>query len=408
MTSERSTLSDARAERRAATELIRRCLSRSGPPDAAELRRLLTITSESTLLASAAHHRTQGWLHECLRNVPGVSDRLVAELKAARNWAAQRHMHAMWQLDRLRPALDDSGVPWVVFKGPILADVLHGSAGRRTYDDLDVLVHPAGFRRVIDVVEGLGGRLMDRNWDLLRRERRGQVHLALHGGLELDLHWDLVNVHRRRMLIDTSAVLDRRTVIRVSNLDLPTLDPTDSLIHLAVHAAVSGGDGLVWLKDIERAVAHRSPDWADVVERSRAWGVSGSVGLMLDRARRMLDAEVPVSIPVDLVGGRRIRLVRAVDRWSPPGVARGGPVPDRVMARALGHGLVGGLMVLLRRGMRHFDPRGQDRYSAFTPGGSTADREAFFAEVGLRTSLDSPPVADAAPSEVQGHRRRKE
>jgi hypothetical protein len=369
------------AQRRTAGRLLRWSLRNPTADLAVDPGALLRQVDEPTLVLLASYHKCEGWLYEALRVLPAVPPSLLASLKAARNWAAQRHLHAVWQLGRLMPVLEGVGIPWAVVKGPVLAEAIHMGAGRRTYDDLDLLVDPAGFRRVVDALEQHAGRVLDRNWALLRHERRGQVHFGLHGGLELDLHWNLINVHRRRMRIDTPVLLDRRQTVDVGGRPTPTLDPTDSLIHLAIHAAVSGGDRLVWLKDLERAVAVRPPAWHELVARSRDWRVAPAVGLMLGRARAVLHADVPAEVPVDLVGRARARLIAGIERRAALEASIGGPIPSRFLARTLGHGLAGGAAVLARRAARHFDPRGQTRYSAYSMRGTGADREAFFEDV---------------------------
>jgi hypothetical protein len=372
---------DPARARRAAMRLVRLGVTRDPTTGTEAIERLLDHVDEDVVLDLAAHHRIEGLLYERLRTVPAAPAGLVAALKAQRDSAAQRHLYGLWQLGRVQAALDDAGVPWVVVKGPVLVELLYGAAGRRTYHDLDVLVRPSDFRTAVERLQAIGGRLLDRNWPLLHRERRGQVHVELHPGMSLDLHWDLVNVHRRRMSIDTGALLDRRVRLDVGGVSAPTLDTADSVIHLAVHAALSGGDLLVWLKDVERAVAVRPPSWDEVVARSAAWRVSGPVAVILERARTIVGADVPESVPARLIGRRRLELIRRIDRrWmldAPPG----GPTPARFMARLIGHGPTGGLLVLWHRVFRHFDPREPHRSSPFAPAGSPHDRDAYFEAV---------------------------
>ena len=375
---------DRAPARRAAARLVRLGVAGDLEADAGAIGRLLARTDAAEIVAKAEHHRVEGLLYEWLRTVPDASPELVAALKARRDWAAQRHLYGIWQLGRVQSALEEAGLPWVIVKGPVLTEVLYGAAGRRTYHDLDVLVRPADFRAAIARLESIDGRLLDRNWRLLRREQRGQVHIALHPGMSLDLHWDLVNVHRGRMSIDTEDILARRVRVNVGGAAVPTLDPTDSLIHLAVHAAVSGGDLLVWLKDVERAIAVRPPVWDEVIERSRAWHVGGAVGLILERSRTALGAQVPEDVPLLMVGRRGMPLVRWIDRRWPFESGRRGPTPARFMARLIGHGPAGGALVLLRRVLRHFDPREPRRSSPFAPAGDQSDRDAFLSAVEAR------------------------
>lgn len=379
---------DGPGERRAAGNLLRACLTgeETLAPDVTA--GLLAQTSAITLLRLARYHEVAGWLYEAVADLPEAPAALLAGLEESHLDAVQRHLHGLWQLTRIGATLDSAGVRWVVVKGPVVVDLLHGPLGRRRYKDLDVLVHPADFGTALEALRADGGALLDRNWSLLRRDLRAQVHLALPSGLDLDLHWDLVNVHRHRMAIDTGAILGRRQTVDLGGVSVPTLDPADTIIHLAVHAAISGGDKLMWLKDIERAVARRPPDWDALVDRSQAWRVAGSVGLLLERARTVLSADVPINVPVALLGRGRRRLVHLIDRLEPVEVSRGGPTPGRTLARAIGHGFVTGTVVMAQRFRRHFDPREPARSSPFTADGTDLDREAYLravAEIGART-----------------------
>ena len=92
---------------------------------------------------------------------------------------------------------------------------------------------------------------------------------------------------------------------------MPTLDPVDTLLTLAFHAARSDGHRLVWLKDVERAVAVEEPDLDELVRRCRAARCAPPVGLILSRARSLLDAEIPAEIiramtPIPLRAADRI------------------------------------------------------------------------------------------------------
>jgi hypothetical protein len=371
---------DRLARRRAAGALLR--LSLLERPSRSDLAaRLLGRTDPSLLLDLARYHGVAGMVYEAVRDEPGAPAELLTGLEKHHLAAVQWHLHGLWQLARLGGALDGAGVRWVVVKGPVLVDTLYGALGRRQYKDLDILVHPAEFASTVTALEAHGALLLDRNWSLLRRERRAQVHFALASGLDLDLHWDLVNVQRRHMAMDTAAIIERRTFIDLGGLRVPTLDQADTVIHLAVHAALSGGDKLMWVKDIERAVAVRPPDWDQVVARARAWHVAGSVGLMLDRARRILAADIPMGVPEMLVGRNSMQIARAIDRLDRLEASSGAPTPGRVLARTIGHGVADGAMVMAQRFIRHFDPREPARSDPFAPAGDYRDRQAYLAAV---------------------------
>jgi hypothetical protein len=317
-------------------------------------------------------------VYERLRSVDDVPSTLLAELHHRYARAVRGHLRVIWELAQLQPLLDATGVRWAVVKGPVAVELLYAAPGLRAYQDLDLLVDPAAFRDVLTALEGAGSQVMDRNWRLLRRELLGEVHLRLPRGTSLDLHWNLLNMNRGRMWIDSVEVLERSVRRDLGGVIVPTLDPADTVVHLAVHAGVSGGDRLLWLKDVERAATLLEPTWEVVVERARRWNVSAPVGLILGRARDVLAADIPAWVPGQLLSSRSSRLVRLVGRVSPWELSVGRlTAVSHVVSRTLSHGPLRATAWFIRRVLRSLDPREPAASSVFTPRGDTADREAY-------------------------------
>jgi hypothetical protein len=365
-----------------ATELLRVLLRESDGVDLERAGRLIALTTPDVVLEVARYHGVSGLISPSMQRLDGASKTLLAELRADFDASVHRHLLSTWELSRLKATLDPTGVPWVVIKGPAAVELLYGGQGGRLYQDLDLLVDPSRFREVLAALEASGLRQLDRNWAVLRRDLRGEVHYGGATGLEIDLHWNLVNMYRGRMRISTRELLGRAADVQLAGVDVRTLDPTDSLIHLCVHAAISGGDRILWLKDIERAVAVRPPVWDDLVARSRRWHVATPVGLMLARSARFLGAGGPAEVVSDLVGRGAMQFIRGIDRLFPWQRALGRLTsPNRLMARSIGQGPIGASVWLVVRSVRNLD-RGQEQASsAFTPGGDDRDRAAFIASV---------------------------
>jgi len=192
--------------------------------------------------------------------------------------------------------------------------------------------------QALDAVEGSGGSLLDVNWPLLTELGVGELLLRLPGGTLLDLHWHLVNdrVLRRTFHIPMPELLERARLRRIGNSAVRTLDATDAVLHLCIHGCLSGGDRLVWLKDLERALACDPPDWGELAGRARSWRVALPVALMLIRARATLSALVPEGVTEVLVGDRRVwpRIVAVADRLPPLERAIGNRSIGRMVSRS--------------------------------------------------------------------------
>ena len=99
--------------------------------------------------------------------------------------------------------------------------------------------------------------MLDRNWRVIRREMRGQVHMTARFGTSADVHWHLINRAsvRGSFAIDMDELFARARRVSLDGPDVLTLDPSRHAAATGLHAGLSGGTKLAWLKDIERAAA---------------------------------------------------------------------------------------------------------------------------------------------------------
>ena len=345
------------------------------------------------LVARARHHGVEACAHLSLRFEEWIDRRIRDELEAAYHSALQVHLRALHDLRIAGAALDDAGIAWASFKGPVLAEHTYRRHDLRSYSDLDLLVPPTRFREAIAVLERNGGEVLDRNWRLIRERMSGEVHVRLPTGTLADLHWHLFNrVERRRCFpLDTGDVLSRAVVVDVDGVAARTLSPEDTLVHLALHACMSGGTQLLWCKDLEQAVTNASINWDAVVERAVEWRAGPPTAVMLSAASRALDFPVDDEVLRRLSPGPLWRhLTRFADRWSPPEQWSGGRSirrdlclasreDDRASAVELMR-RIGSLVKKRDRGAPHPTDRDPSNpVSLHHPDGDTRDQAAYFA-----------------------------
>ena len=213
-------------------------------------------------------HGVEACVHLSLRSVEGIGRETRSQLEQAYFVALRSHALAIRDLTIAAEAFDHAGLPWLAFKGPVLAEHVYRRADLRSYGDLDLLVPPAQLGAAVDALERAGGQLLDRNWQMVLKHIRGQLHVLLPAGTTVDLHWDLLNdVPSRQVFpIAVNDLIARRNTVEIGTLAIPTLAVEDTVVHLALHACTSGGNRLIGYKDLEQAVAHLPIDW-DVVIR---------------------------------------------------------------------------------------------------------------------------------------------
>ena len=345
------------------------------------------------LAQHAARHRVVPFLAAAIRtaDVP-VSEEAMASLTRTHATRTAAHLRVLADLDAVRTALSANEVPFFVIKGPVLSEHLYPSADLRTYEDLDLLVPPSAFERAVGALRGAGSQLLDRNWSLTRADTRGQLHLQLPMGTLADLHWHLLNREnvREGFAVRTEELFERGRTVEVAGRGLPTLDVVDTLLHVALHAALSGGDRLVWLKDIERALVVDQPSWDAVIERARAWKAGRSVAIALARSRRSLGAPLPDEVLNALFASRAWRRVGdMLDRRFPTeeSVGRASPaVFWAQLTRDTGAATTRALASRASRRLRAMTRGGSSPGAVFKPSGTPEDERTFLRRVGNEDS----------------------
>lgn len=302
---------------------------------------------------SAAHrHGVPGYAWRAIEGSGVLSPELEHELQAGFYWAVARHMRTVTELVGIGAVLDGADVDWLVFKGPVLAEGVHSEPGLRGYNDLDVLVRPSHLGRALQALEAAGGATLDKNWDLLLRELRGEVHVVAPQGTIVDLHWHLINQPRARgtFELNMDELMDRRMSVEVGGLQVPTFDPADAVVHLALHTVLSGGDRLVWFKDIERSVVSRPPDWPAIADRCARWRTGLVVDVALRRTAALIAPVMPTSSELELHSSRTwMSALQTACALSPGDALPGAGSLARMTSKATGHNLRGSSSQLMRK-----------------------------------------------------------
>lgn len=281
--------------------------------------RLLTAAASQLdeLAAAAEHHRISPAVYRLVRPTETCPPKVVDSLAGSYHQQVTRHLITSADLAVAGQALSGSGITWLVMKGPVLSDRLWPSPDMREYFDLDIVVARPQFGDAIAALEAAGATLVDRNWPLINWQRRAELTLLLPNGTGLDLHWDLVNDYRTRqhLAVPTADMMTRACRVSLGQMSVPTFDAADTLLSLAVHAALSGANRLMWLRDVELALSVAELDLDEFTERAERSRLSLICQIVLAKVHRTLGTETPSSIsraPWQLVTGIADR------RWPAP------------------------------------------------------------------------------------------
>ncbi|MBO0884712.1 MAG: nucleotidyltransferase family protein, partial [Mycobacterium sp.] len=167
-----------------------------------------------------------------------------AAVELQRSYAASvsAHTRALSDVELVVSAFDAAGLTPRVIKGPVLAEAVYRRPDLRSYVDLDVLVKPDEFESGLHALERAGARIHERNWSLVRDRELGELRLITPSAGAIDLHRHLFNDPRARaeFPVDLVAVHERLRPVRLGGIVVQTLDPVDTVVHLALHACLAG------------------------------------------------------------------------------------------------------------------------------------------------------------------------
>jgi hypothetical protein len=285
------------------------------------------------VVEAAGYHRVVGCVSASLQGSDAEPD-LLASLAAASRRTSGRTMLATAALRSVRDALG-ADVDWLVVKGPILDAVFYPRPRLRSFTDLDVLVAPSQLEATVELLVAAGYVLADSNWQLIRDRVAGELHLQKEGCAPVDLHWTLLfNEHLRQVFrFDTAAMIGRARTFEVAGGPVRTFDAVDTVLHLAVHAALEGGDRLVWLKDIDVAVRAGVP-WDELSARAHDARVQLPVAALLARTARALGTPLPDDLLARLAPRNWRTLTAAADAAFPAARSTGVGSPATLLARS--------------------------------------------------------------------------
>jgi hypothetical protein len=253
------------------------------------------------LLHLAARHGLEPLLARSLAldGQSEVPSSIAGRLATSLDGNAWRSAYLTGELHRLGRALDAANVPFIPYKGPLLAERLYGDPALRMAGDLDILVKPGDVATASDVAIGLG---YERIWPiqpLSPAQRKVHTHTKYHdrfqmgrgqAQLRLEVHWAIVPRQVgfppdwKNLWEDLESVQVRgRTWLRHS--------PEMLLLWLSAHGGNHCWLSARFLVDIAELLRQQPQlDWSRVIERSAQWRGARMLRLCLDLAHRLVSA----------------------------------------------------------------------------------------------------------------------
>ena len=252
------------------------------------------------VLQRGSHHKLLPLLHAHLRTHAGVPETVRALLLARARATSQQALFLLAEMARIGDRLRSEGLPFVILKGPSLADA-YGGLAKRPFLDNDILVDPESFPRVERALLDLG--FQERKRSALQQRGYLYVHGEYTFGRRVGPMGSTVDVHTRlvpfgyRYAPRVRDLLDRARDVPVAGSSVPAPSWEDTFVALCVNALKDQWNRLRLASDL--AEVGTFVDWGVVRERAARGRCLRAVRLAALVATDELDAEFPEAVVAD-------------------------------------------------------------------------------------------------------------
>jgi len=225
------------------------------------------------------------------------------------------------ELRRIQQQMQKLKLPWLVFKGPVLAVQAYGDLTLRHAGDLDLLVPMATLPTAEAVVAGMDYERVQPEFHLTPRQWRTYRHyfadfgyLHRRHGLNLELHWRLFG-NPRQFPLSASQLIGAAHPLAVAGTQVVAMAWADLLLYLCAHGAKHGWFRLFWLVDVDVLMRGCSPQQQQaLLARARELGVDRTLLQGVVLANRLLETPVDGALlqaaDAEPVVGKLVRMAR--------------------------------------------------------------------------------------------------
>lgn len=264
------------------------------------LRRLTqqNIDWEYVLKAATLHGLSPLLATHLVAVVPDrIPEPILQQLKAGQLEGMKGSVYLVHELMRVLKLLDTKNIPVLVFKGPILAQMIYGDVGLRQAGDLDLLIAKRDFSRVKDLLQSNGYLMEPQLSDAQQR-----AHLDFHCEIQfcnadqfsvVDLHWGLTP-RNFPFVLSFEDLWSRRQTILVAGRQVDTFSTEDLLLYLCVHGAKHYWIRLEWIAAVAELITHHQiADWTKLFRLAETTNSQKMLTLGLILARDLFELELP-------------------------------------------------------------------------------------------------------------------
>jgi len=249
----------------------------------------------ATVFANLQKHMKRHVPAQRLKQLGAINDRL-----------ARHNLLLFGEMCQLQDLFEQAGVPFVPFKGAVVAAAHYQDICLRAFGDIDLLVEQKNLDRAQRLLISRGYRRLPK-LDVLHSEdfyRSQQFKNSTNeqsfqlGNTDaiLDLHWAVQP--RRYLPLDTSEVINSCKSVNIHGRSFKTLTPELELAVLSAHGCRHHWNHLTWLCDIRQIIQGGLVDWSSAFKLTASLDAEKMLLLAVAAVEQFFDCSMPADLLV--------------------------------------------------------------------------------------------------------------
>lgn len=279
------------------------------------------IRDSESLLGLAEAHGVLGHLAAALA---GVADelscsQLLDSLRRRHRADLLSTLTLTAELFRMLDLFRQSGVEFVVVKGPVLAFRAYVDPSARHYVDIDMLVRNGDIQRAAEIFVAAGYQSRVSVEAIQAGKIPGEYRFWRAGTkIMFELHTERT-LRYFPLLLPVEEYFQKKTVLPLDGHSVPALSPEHEFVLISIHGATHFWERLMWIADLAAFVHNRTDvDWNRVRSCARDVGAERMLRLAVLLAERLLRVPIPAALHADVERDRMCtRLAHKIETWLP-------------------------------------------------------------------------------------------
>ena len=305
---ERSPSTSVKMSGTEAYDFIRKCISHR--PESKRREALGPVIEAgidwNTVCHEAARHGIRPLFFHTLERLFG--DRIPSSLhNHIQEFQQRNRIHANFlirELCKIRRRCEESDLPILALKGPVLSRAAYGDIAMRRYVDLDLHIPRERFSELDHLLKEMGyeypkARKKIAGWRrTLFRALKGQWQFTrAEGAFELDVHTRLMPPGYS-LPSNFDLFWERSRMIQLDDdIAVPGLAPEDSVLVLSYHGVKNQWRSLKYVADLAQLLRTETAlNWSSLIEHAQKIRATRVLGLGLSLAHGVLDMPIPTEI----------------------------------------------------------------------------------------------------------------